>query len=428
MLLAGCAVPPPPAAPTARLAPDLGALRHRGVALDQPLSLAAITALALRNNPDLLAARAQAIAARDAARAAALPPEPQISLAFTPVLAGPGSVAGWSAGLMADLQALLALPTRRAAAHAAIRQVDATLLWQAWQTAGAARLLAVRIASGRQAIRLQTRLAATWGRADAASRAALSAGLIAAPQAINATDAAQNAADALVGLRADQLAARHQLNALLGLAPGVRLSLAPPSPAWMDAAARKALLRDLAARRPDIAGLRAATELASAQARGAALARLPLLSLGGTAASDTSNVRTLGPQLGLELPIFGTATAQVKAASASVRAVRAAWRARLLAARGQARALDAEIAALRHALAAAASKPAHLAMLAQAAGPAAQAGLVSDAVADDLAARRIAAQLRLAGLQSRLDGLLEAFATATGAGLPPLHPVLEPHL
>jgi outer membrane protein TolC len=115
----------------------------------------------------------------------------------------------------------------------------------------------------------------------------------------------QAARAALDALDQKLLAQRHQLNALLGLAPDATVPLAdqidlPP----FDPAAIRASLASLPDRRPDLLALRMGYGQADEQVRQAILSQFPDLVLGGAVSSDNSRVINGGPNATVGLPIF----------------------------------------------------------------------------------------------------------------------------
>src|SRR6185437_7954824 len=144
LVLAGCSgVAPLELADHASLAPSLDALHHDGVTLSQPLGITQLAALAVQNNPDLIATRAQHGVAEAQVLQAGLLPNPQVTGAILPLVAGVGTTTAWNAGISEDVKALITLSANRRAARASADQIDAQILWQEWQTIGQVRLLAV---------------------------------------------------------------------------------------------------------------------------------------------------------------------------------------------------------------------------------------------------------------------------------------------
>ena len=114
--------------------------------LGQPLDANAIATLAVINNPGLKAQRLRAGVSDAQAFAARLLPDPTFSIGANKVLSGPDPLIDIASALGFDLAALRTRGVRLAQAKAAARQVRLDLAWAEWQTAGQARIQAVRIA------------------------------------------------------------------------------------------------------------------------------------------------------------------------------------------------------------------------------------------------------------------------------------------
>ena len=195
------------------LAPSVASLRHEGVALGGRLKVADIARLTVQNDPDLLAMQAQHGVAQAQLLQASLLPNPQLSGAFLPLLAGFGTTNAFNAGFTEDVRALITLGSRRRTAKAAASQVDAQLLWQAWQAVGQARLLAVDIIKGDQSLRLLLAAEAMLADRSRRSQAAVAAGnatLVTLAPDLAALQSARASALSQQGL---QLQRRHALNA-----------------------------------------------------------------------------------------------------------------------------------------------------------------------------------------------------------------------
>jgi hypothetical protein len=118
------------------LAARLSDLLRDGQPLAAPLTIGTVATLALRNNADLIAARAQHGVAQAQLLQAGLPPNPQVTGAILPLVAGVGTTTAWNAGLGCDFKSLITLSARRGAARESARQVDAQLLWQNGRSLG----------------------------------------------------------------------------------------------------------------------------------------------------------------------------------------------------------------------------------------------------------------------------------------------------
>ncbi len=318
-LLGGCATYHPLALPTddalihdvARLSVDLAQMPDATLAAHRfdpsdGLDITEVAMLAVANNPELRLARADAGVTRAQAFSAGLLPDPQLALTRESVMGSPvGATVAFSAGLSVDIAALLARSSTRAAADAESRKTDLDLLWQEWQTVAKARLLFVKLAAlGRSLDVLQAQRDKLRRRLDDARRA-LDAGLIvndaATPQLAAFEDASRQCSD----LERQRNQARHDLNALLGVAPDVSLVLVGDADvATLDERAVRDALARAPSRRPDLLALQAGFEAQDDRYRGALRAQFPAITVGPTRARDTSDVNTVGFSLGITLPLF----------------------------------------------------------------------------------------------------------------------------
>ncbi len=335
--LSGCAAYAPlPLDARPALVSDVSALRlPSGAPPPARLGVQDVAMLVLQNDPDLVAARAQRGIARAQLLQASLLPNPQASFSFLPLVAGPASTLAWSAGLTADIKALVLFKSNRRAARAAADQVDEQIAWQEWQAVGQARTLVVQlIESGRYLALLRRQEALLGRRMDELDQAVRT-------HEITVTVAAPAQA-ALSGVRTQiqdgerlRLQNLHQLAALLGLRPEAPIPLAdtasvPPLPADQVHDA----LADLGRRRPDLIALQFGYRSQDEKFRGAILAQFPNLVFGVTGGSDNSNVRNAGPQATFEVPIFDHFQGNVAQARTTRQQLHDDYRARLAAAAG----------------------------------------------------------------------------------------------
>ncbi|MDE2561888.1 MAG: TolC family protein [Sphingomonadales bacterium] len=307
-------------------------LPARKVDLSAPLTGEAIAALAVVNNPDLAAQRVAAGVADAQVFAAGLLPDPSFSLGADKILSGPDTFTNIAGALGLDLNALRTRAVTRAAAVAQARQVRLDLAWAEWQTAGAARLQAVRID-------WLTRIVALDRTSDADAQlllqrtsAAAARGDLAASAAEAQRVAAYDASERLRLAEQELLSARHQLNALLGLPPDTALALAPGDrpPAPLDAERLFALAEK---DRPDLAALRAGYDAQEAAVHKAVLDQFPSLGLTINAARDATNNRTLGPAIDFTLPLWNRNRGGIAVERATRAALKAEYDARLFSAR-----------------------------------------------------------------------------------------------
>jgi outer membrane protein TolC len=351
----------------------------RTIPVTPPLPARDIAALAVLNDPELIAARAQAGVAQAELLNAGLLPDPSINAGFAALISGPADVPAISGGLTQDLSALITYSVNRQAAKAGLAQVNAGILWQEWQVATQAEQLCITLDSDARLIATLRADRTQLERVNQATAAQVGAGNLtltaqsASMAALAATDTALNAT--LQTRDTD----RDQLDALLGLQPGVVLEATLPQVAPVDPARARQAVATLARRRPDLIALRYGYAQADAKLRAAILTQFLPISLGGTAGRDTSRVVSAGPQLNLNLPLFNRNRGNIAIARASRAQLAAQFTASLDSAESGANALILRIGVLQT-QSEAASRQA-------------------------IAARRMAAEARRAFAQGALDAL-----------------------
>lgn len=265
-----------------------------------------VAMLAVAHNPDLRLARDDLGIARAQAFAAGLLPDPQVGIESDYPAPGPaGATRAFTYGLSIDMMAILQRGDNLRAADATAAKTDLGLLWQEWQVIAQARQLFAKAVYLDEVMPLFTRQhdlnAARYRRVAAAFAVheqqadSLGAALI----------AMQDADKQLADTQRQRVQVRHDLNALLGVAPSVDLPLtASSTPAPVDPHAVEDALHELPRRRPDLLALEAGYAAQEAKYRGAILAQFPNLTVGFVRTRDTSNVYTSGFQVNLSLPIF----------------------------------------------------------------------------------------------------------------------------
>ena len=423
MGLAGCAsVAPLELPPRAELASGLAALRHDGLAITEPLSVGQVAALAVQNNPDLVSTRAQHGVAQAQVLQAGMLPNPQVTGAFLPLVAGVGTTSAWNAGISEDIRSLITLSSVRRAAHASAAQIDAQILWQEWQTTGQARLLCVDIIEADRTLTLLRQngdlLAARYRK----SRQATLAGNETLTGSTPDLAAWQAITTQIHDQERQQLARRHQLNALLGLAPDVRLTFAPNPdiPPWNPASVQAAL-PTLPDHRPDLVALQLGYRAQNAKLRTAILSQFPNLTIGVTGGSDNSNVRNFGPQVTLELPIFNQNQGNIAIETATRQQLRDEYDARLKAAVGQVRGMITEIDLLSRQLDAVRRELSGARRVAATAEAAFKAGNIDERNYVDLISTRLAKEQEVVSIEQSLLDQRVAIATLIGAGMPTIN-------
>ncbi|MHB1077649.1 TolC family protein [Thiobacillus sp.] len=270
------------------------------------LDMTEVAMLAVANNSQLKVARDEAGIAKAQAFAAGLLPDPQLSLTRDfPTNGTTGNTSAFLLGLNYDVNALLTHSAVKNAARAAKRQTDLNLLWQEWQVVGQARLLFARSLGQQQLLAvLQKERALLFSRYQR-TQLALAQGNLTL-DATNADLAMLQTLDTSINDLSRQINGNlHDLNALLGLAPNVRLHLVGdaqlPS---LDEVRINSDIEKIGARRPDLLALQAGYESQEQRFRQAVLAQFPALNIGLTRARDTSGLYTQGFGITLSLPIF----------------------------------------------------------------------------------------------------------------------------
>jgi len=307
-------------------------LKPQTIDLDAPLTLDALAVIAVVASPDLKALRARANVTDAQAFAARLLPDPTVAAGFDKLISGPDVFNGLTGQIGFDLNQLRLRRVTGEASAATRRQVRLDLAWAEWQAAGQARLLGVRIV-GLSAARELARTSATAAAAqlDTALRAA-GRGDIPGAELDGRRQAALDAADRARTAETALVAARGDLNKLLGLPPDILLRLAlvaaPPPPPPPTALVGLALDRRL-----DLAALRAGYTSAEANTRLAVLQQFPTLALTIAGARDTASNVTLGPQVAFTLPLWNRNRGGIAVATASRTQLKAEYEARLVATR-----------------------------------------------------------------------------------------------
>ncbi|RMD70665.1 MAG: TolC family protein, partial [Gammaproteobacteria bacterium] len=326
---------------------DIRTLHLPGVLKPHPfdpsdgLDMTEIAALAVVNNPKLKVARAERGIARAQLLAAGLLPDPKWDLSLDhPTGAG---VQAYSLSLGYPIQRLI---TRRAdvkAAKAAVRKADLDLLWQEWQVAQKAKLLFVQWHMQEKRLHL---IKAFKGRSPFSYEKAMKAmdrGELTLETGSPFLAAMMDADKRLNALEREHLQTRHELLALLGLSPAMRLPLVkiPPLPPWPSFQA------SLVRHRPDLLALKAGYESQESRLRSAVLARFPGLTFGLDRARDTDGVHTLGFSLTLRFPLWNRNRGEIAVQKATRERLRAEYQARLNQAVGDIRRLQEAQALLR---------------------------------------------------------------------------------
>jgi outer membrane protein, heavy metal efflux system len=426
-LLGGCALYHPLALPQRPdLAGELSRLRTRmpaaagevprTIAIDAPLGPDDIGLLAVLNDPDLKSERGTLDLARAGLLQASLLPNPSANVSYEALLGGVGTAA-WAASLTEDLKAILTYHTRKKAARLQVGQVNADLLWQEWQVAQQARILAVDLYWGGRAASLAERQLQLLDREVREVETATRAGALSLTALAPLLAAKAGAAQTAAAIDLAQLQGWQQLDALLGLEPGVRFAIAPPQLAPLPGNLAM-LIEQLPARRPDLVALRLGYRSADESVRSAIIGQFPAFAVGGIWEDDNGNVRNAGPTATFDLPVFDRNQGQIAQTRASRLQLHEQYQARLDAAVGAAQGLASQIRRLTGD----AQQAERAALAAES-----QAQSAERAYAQDTLDQRSLADFQTTALQRRIEAialersLAEARITLTvdlGLGLP----------
>lgn len=341
------------------LASGLAQLRHELPAPDntvidiaRPLDLNSIGLLAVLNDPELRSEWGQIDVAQAQLVQASLLPNPSVNLAYGALIGGPGTAASYAASLSEDIAALVTYRARANAAEARVAEVNAEQLWQEWQVAQKARLLALDLYWGHQAIDAQQHEREIISAAFDKVRGATEAGNLDLAALSPLAAAKATAEQSLATQELEELKSWQELDGLLDLAPDVRFAIAPPQlppmPSDMDR-----LVTGLPEQRPDLVALQLGYRSADEDVRAAILGQFPAFTLGGSWNSDTTAVRSAGPTATFDLPLFNRNQGQIATSKATRLLLHEQYQARLDNAVAGIKGLVAQEARLRATLAAA---------------------------------------------------------------------------
>jgi len=293
-----------------RLAADPASLRQPpegepAIDFGRPLTVEAVALLAVLNNPDLVAARADRAIAEAQSLQAGLLPNPQISASYGFLRAGPGTTDQWTAGLAEDVRALVTYSAIRRGAALAARQAEADLLWQEWQVIGKARLMVVDRVQQLKSLELLRASRSLLADRYARDRRAVEDGNLTRSSVAADLAALADIDRQLAEAEQKDLVQGRDLDLLLGLEPSVKLPLAPAiDMPPVDPAQVETLMEQLPARRPDLIALKLGYGSQEEKLRAAILGQFPALVLGGSGGHDNTAVYAFGPTVTMDLPIF----------------------------------------------------------------------------------------------------------------------------
>jgi outer membrane protein TolC len=310
----------------------------------KPLTPQQVALLAVVNDPDLAAQRGKLKAADADLLEAEILPNPSVTLDYLFLLGGPGTSAaqgganGWDAAISQDIRSIVTYGARVRAAKARRRQVSADALWDVWQAAQKARLLAIDINADAREIGYRDQELALLTDELKGVRAATAAGNLDLTALAPLLAAEAGAQHDLASSQLTLLKDWQDLDALLGLQPTARFAIAEPAPVTLPDNI-DSLIATLPQRRADLVALKLGYAAADADVRAAILGQFPAFALGVMGGSDTTSVSSVGPQVTFDLPIFDHNQAKVASTRATRLQLHAEYQARLDEAEGTARSL-----------------------------------------------------------------------------------------
>ena len=338
LALCGCATYKPRPLPTA---PDLtstaqltvpatqlgvpGLTPH--VISPQGLDVTTMMTLAVLNNPDLKAARLQANIASAQLLEAGLLPDPQFGASFATSALNYGGVLS----LNQDIKAILTRGAAKAAARASESRVHLNILWQEIQVAEKARELFIQAQSDDRLLEVleanRSLLVENYHRAQAAMERGDETSTTVASDLTLVSDAEAT----LRQLQIDINQTQHELNALLGIAPGVKLHLIGHAQLHhLTRSMFEEAVSALPRKRVDLLALQAGYQSQEENLRRAVLAQFPSLSAGVDLERDpVEGVNAIGPEVTLTLPLFNRNRGQIAIQSATRDLLRQQYQAQL---------------------------------------------------------------------------------------------------
>ena len=364
--LAGCTLyhEQPLDATAALQAPPLDAVRVAAAAFNHPLlrpitidgqdgfTPDEIALMTVITSPRLRAVRDQRGVAQAQVVQAGLLPNPQLGYTLDQQHGNsdPALINGGSVGLSWEVTSLLGYRDRLAAAKSTAGALDLDIAWQEWQAAQAARLAAYRVLSLEARLPLARETEADLADALALARKAHELGHRTTADLAASTEAWSLAQDARFVLEQELTAQKLSLALSLGLPADAPLKL-KPGPDFPElpagAGTTAGLLDGLEKRRLDLVALSVGYGSAEASLRAAVKAQFPRIGLSFSKANDTSNVRTRGYGVTVDLPLFDRNQGRIAAGAASRQQLFDEYVARVALARAEVRQILSNLAVAR---------------------------------------------------------------------------------
>jgi len=269
-----------------------------------PLTVDQVVERALEHSPDIHRAERELDIAYARKYADDLLPDPTLSFS-TDRPGAEGFVPAFMVGLSYEVSALVDRPAKKRAADNALAKQQLALEWTKWQVANRTYALYVNNVSLERLEREVEQLVTHQKSVTERMQKALARADVTRDVSVQAETAYRDSVQQLGTLRDEHLKAGQELNTLLELRPGTRLTLAaPPEPYEVPQDTIVHALVDLGQRRPDLLALRAGYAEQDERYRAALLAQFPRLDIGVTRGRDTSAIYTSGLSISVTLPLF----------------------------------------------------------------------------------------------------------------------------
>src|SRR5213595_2250938 len=314
-------------------------------------------AIALYSNPALRAVRdRRGLAAAQLIQAGILP-NPVVSYARDYVTGGStaGTRDGYTFSAGWEFSALIPFLPKQTAARKNFQSVDLDVAWQEWQIAVNARMAVYRVV-GLDAQAAQAREANEGlQQSRDAMRKAVDAHEKTVLDLAAAESASQDSRATMLAVEQEFEKQRLGLNKILGAGPDRKVALRSGLflPRRLAAPAEQELFDDLESRRLDLLGLQRGYESQDATVRAAILAQFPKMSVAFTKATDTTNVKTTGFNIAVDVPIFDRNQGVIATERATRQRLRDEYNQRVFEARSDIAVAIADIRSLNRQIAAA---------------------------------------------------------------------------
>jgi len=324
---------------------------RRGIGPDEA------AAIALYSNPALRAIRdRRGLAAAQLIQAGILP-NPVVSYARDFVTGGStaGTRDGYTFSAGWEFTAFIPFLPKQTAARKNFQSVDLDVAWQEWQIAVNARAAVYRVLGLDAQVERAREATSGLEQSAEAMRKAVDAHEKTVLDLSAAESASQDSRATMLGLEQEFEKQRLGLNKILGAEPEIKIALRASLtlPERLEPPDQRELISNLESHRLDLVGLQRGYESQDATVRAAILAQFPKMSVALTKATDTTNVKTTGFNIAVDVPIFDRNQGVIATERATRQRLRDEYKQRVFEARSDIAAATADILSLDRQIAAA---------------------------------------------------------------------------